>query len=557
LKFETGQTHQANRTHLADATVRSRFSARQKGETSMMKTLITLLALLSSMSAFAQTQSQNSGTVPIYRITVVARTTQAINYRHRSGSTKIDFQGTTLLPEARGTAQVQSKQGAIRIESEFQGLDSASKFGPEYLTYVLWAVSPEGRPVNLGEILFGRDGKSKLNVTSNLQAFGMIVTAEPYFAVTQPSDVVVVENEVRSNTKGQFEEVEAKYELLKRGQYELNVNADELRPLSMDSRTPIELYEARNAVRIAKWTGAKEYAADSLNKAEGSLHSAEDYQLRRGNKKSEIMDAREAVQTAEDARIITVKKIGQERQANELQASADAEAQSKAQADAADQQKKQAEIDAAAARAQTAQNQATSDAAAAQAKAASDAALATAQAQTDAANAKAQSDTDQARLAAQQAETDKANLRIKLSQQLNSVLQTRDSARGLIVNMSDVLFDTGKFTLKPGAREKLSKVAGILLSYPGLNIEVDGHTDNVGGDEYNQTLSEQRAGSVRDYLVAQSVATNSVTAKGFGKTQPVATNDTAEGRQTNRRVELVVSGEAIGGQAGTTSGGSL
>jgi outer membrane protein OmpA-like peptidoglycan-associated protein len=321
----------------------------------------------------------------------------------------------------------------------------------------------------------------------------------------------------------------------------------------MDSRTPLELYEARNAVRIAKWTGAEHYASDSLNKAKVSLQSAEDYQARRGNKKSEITAAREAVQTAEDARIISVKKIDEERQASELQVSADAEARAKAQADAATQQKKQAETDAAAARAQTAQNQAASDAAAAKAQAeaaqtqaASEAALAKAQAETDAAKAKAQADTEQARLAAQQAENDKAALRAKLAEQLNSVLQTRDTARGLIVNMSDVLFDTAKYTLKPGAREKLSKVAGILLAYPGLNIEVDGHTDNVGGDEYNQNLSEQRAGSVRDYLVAQGVATNSVTAKGFGKTQPVATNDTAEGRQINRRVELVVSGEAIG-----------
>jgi outer membrane protein OmpA-like peptidoglycan-associated protein len=525
----------------------------EKGETSMVKILVTLLVALSSLSALAQTEPQKTGTVPIYRIIVVARTTQAINYRHRSGNTKIDFQGTTLLPEARGNAQVASKQGAIRVESEFQGLQSASKFGPEYLTYVLWAISPEGRPVNLGEVLFGTDGKSKLNVTSNLQAFGMIVTAEPYFAVTQPSDVVVMENEVRADTKGQFEEVEAKYELLKRGQYELNVNPAELQPISMDSRTPLELYEARNAVRIAKWTGAKQYAADSLNKAEVSLQSAEDYQARRGNKKSEITVARQAVQTAEDARMITVKKIDEERQASELQVSADAEARAKAQADAATQQKKQAETDAAAARAQTAQNQAASDAAAAkaqaeaaQSRAAADAALAKAQAETDAAKAKAQAETEQARLAAQQAENDKAVLRAKLAEQLNSVLQTRDSARGLIVNMSDVLFDTAKYTLKPGAREKLSKVAGILLAYPGLNIEVDGHTDNVGGDEYNQNLSEQRAGSVRDYLVAQGVATNSITAKGFGKTQPVGTNDTAAGRQINRRVELVVSGEAIG-----------
>ncbi len=510
----------------------------------MIKTLVTLLLVLSSWTVSAQTEPQNTGSVPIYRITVVGRTTKAINYRHRSGGTRINFQGTSLLPAARGNAEVASKQGAIHIDAEFKDLRPASIFGPEYLTYVLWAVSPEGRPVNLGEVLLNKGGKSKLSVTSDLQAFGLIVTAEPYFAVTQPSDVVVMENEVRADTAGKIEEVDAKYELLQRGQYELNVNPAELQPIRTDSKTPLELYEARNAVRIAKWTGAEHHASDSLKKAEVNLRNAENYQARRGNKKSEITVAREAVQTAEDARIITVKKIEEERQASELQASADAEAQSKAQADAATRQKEQAETEAAKAKAETAQTQAASDAAAAKAQAE---AVQT-QAASDAALAKAQAETEQARLAAQQAENDKAALRAKLSQQLNSVLQTRDSARGLIVNMSDVLFDTGQYTLKPGAREKLAKVAGILLAYPGLNIEVNGHTDNVGGDEFNQKLSEQRAGSVRDYLVAQGVATNSVTARGFGKTQPMDTNDTAAGRQINRRVELVVSGEAIGAQ---------
>jgi len=528
----------------------------------MVKTLVALLVTLSAVSALAQNEPQKAGTVPIYRITFVARTTQAINYRHRSGATKIDFRGTTLLPQARGTAEVASKQGAIRIESEFAGLAPASNFGPEYLTYVLWAISPEGRPANLGEILFGADGKSRLNVTSNLQAFAMIVTAEPYFAVTQPSDVVVMENEVRADTRGQSEEVEAKYELLKKGQYELNVSPDELQPMRIDSRAPLELYEARNAVRIAKWTGAQQYAADSLNKAEVSLHTAENYQARKGNKKSEITEAREAVQTAKDARIITVKKIDEERQASELKASADAEAQSKVRAEEANRQKKQAETEAAQANAKTAENQATSDAAAAKAqadaqhaRAASDAALATSQAETEAAKAKGRVDAEQAQLAGQQAENDKAALRSRISQQLNSVLQTRDSARGLIVNMSDVLFDTGAFTLRSGAREKLSKVAGILQAYPGLKVEVDGHTDNVGSDELNQRLSDQRAESVRAYLVNQGVVTDSVTAKGFGKTQPVGTNDTAEGRQINRRVELVVSGEPIGAQVSGAAGG--
>jgi outer membrane protein OmpA-like peptidoglycan-associated protein len=508
----------------------------------MVKTFATLLIVLSSLTASAQTEPQKTDSVPIYRVTVVARTTKAINYRHRSRSTRIDFQGTSLLPRAQGKAEVASKQGAIHIDAEFKDLQPASKFGPEYLTYVLWAISPEGRPVNLGEVLLNNDGKSKLNVTSDLQAFGLIVTAEPYFAVTQPSDVVVMENEVRTDTTGTIGQVEAKYELLQRGQYELNVNPAELQPMRTDSKTPLELYEARNAVRIAKWTGAEHYASDSLKKAEMNLQNAENYQTRRGNKKSAITVAREAVQTAEDARIITIKKIDEERQASERQASADAQAQSKVQAEEATRRKEQAETEAAKAQAQTAQTQAASD-------------LAAAKAQVEAEQARL--NTQQAETRAQQAENDRINMRAKLSQQLNSVLQTRDSARGLIVNMSDVLFDSGKYTLKSEAREKLAKVAGILLAYPGLNIEVDGHTDNVGGEEYNQKLSDQRATSVRDYLVQQGVAMNSVAAKGFGKTQPIASNETFAGRQTNRRVELVVSGDAIGTQVSATPGGAL
>jgi outer membrane protein OmpA-like peptidoglycan-associated protein len=482
---------------------------------------LTLCIALGCSCALAQTAVQQTDSVPLYRVTVVARTTKAINYNHRSGTTKVDFVGTVLLPKAHGNAEVTSRQGAIHVDAELKDLQPASQFGPEYLTYVLWAISPEGRPVNLGEVLLNDDGNSKLDVTSDLQAFGLIVTAEPYFAVTKPNDVVVMENEVRKDTVGTIEEVDAKYELLQRGQYETNVNPAELRPMVVSKKTPIELYEARNAVRIAKWTGADLYAADSLQKAEGDLQNAEGFESSRHNKKAAITSAREAVQMAEDARVITLKKMDEERQANERQASADAQAQAKAQAEDAMRQKQQAETEAAQAKADT---------------------------------ATAQAAAQQAQQSAQQAEEDKASMRARLAQQLNAILQTRDSARGLIVNMSDVLFDTGKYTLKPGAREKLAKVAGILLAYPGLTIEVDGHTDNVGSDEFNQTLSEQRATSVRDYLVQQGVSSNAVTAKGFGKTQPVASNDSSAGRLMNRRVELVVSGDAIAANTSVTPG---
>jgi len=514
---------------------------------------LTLCIVLTGLASVAQEAVQHTGSVPIYRITVVARTTKAVNYKHRSGSTKVAFAGTSLLPRAHGTAEVASKQGAIHVEAEFKDMAAASQFGPEYLTYVLWAISPEGRPVNLGEVLLNDDGNSKLNVTSDLQAFGLIVTAEPYFAVTQPSDVVVMENEIRNDTRGNIEEVDAKYELLQRGQYETNVSPADLRPVEMDKKTPIELYEARNAVRIAKWTGADQYASESLRKAEYNLQNAEGYQSRGGNRKSEITEAREAVQTAEDARVITVKKIDQQRQDDERAAAAHAQARTQAEADDATRQKERAESDTARAQSETAAAQAERARAEAEtAKAKLD--MAQNQAASADAVAAAQADADRSRLAADKAETDKAAMRTQLTQQLNTILQTRDSARGLIVNMSDVLFDTGKYSLKSGAREKLAKIAGILLAYPGLNIEIDGYTDSVGSDDLNQTLSENRASSVRDYLVNQGVTTGAVSSKGFGNSQPVASNDNSAGRQMNRRVELVVSGEVIGQHVGVTTG---
>ena len=265
-----------------------------------------------------------AGSMPIYRVTVIERSTKAVNYNHRSGATKIDFQGTLLLPQARGEAKVESKQGYIEIEVEFDALKPATAYGAEYLTYVLWAVTPEGRTSNLGEVLLNGT-KSKLNVTTELQSFAMIMTAEPYFAVTQPSDVVVMENVIRKDTIGAIEEVDAKYELLQRGQYVFNVNPAEIKPVRLDRNVPLELYEARNAVQIARWTGAQQYAPETYQKAVQGLQNAEGYLTRKAGTKTIVTVAREAVQMAEDARIITVKKIQEEQLAIERQAGADRE----------------------------------------------------------------------------------------------------------------------------------------------------------------------------------------------------------------------------------------
>ena len=524
-----------------------------------MKTkLLLAVGITLSLSAFAQTNSETPRVIepmsstPTFRVNVVSRNVQAVNYQHRSGATKIDFAGTDLMPAANGQAKVESKKGYIEIEVEFGNLQNPTTFGTEYLTYILWAISPEGRAINLGEILVGDNHRSKVDVTTDLQAFALVVTAEPYYAVRQPSNVVVIENIVRDDTKGTTEALNTKHDFLERGGY--IPTGYKFDPVVLNTKLPLEFFEARNALRIAQSEGAERYAHDSYQHAVQLMNNADEYATQKNYPRKELIAvSREAVQTAEDARAIAVKRMDEERLANERQDSADAQAKSQGQADDAIRQKEQAQSDTA--KAQAAKTQAESDAA----KAQSD--MTANQAASAAAVSAAQADADRSRLAAeqaqsnaQQAEADKAAMRTRLSEQLNTILQTRDSARGLIVSMSDVLFDTGKYSLKPGAREKLAKVAGILLAYPGLNIEVGGYTDNVGGDAMNQTLSENRAGSVRDYLVNQGVATNSVSSKGFGNSLPVATNDNSTGRQQNRRVELLVSGEAIGNPVNATTG---
>ena len=531
-----------------------------------MKTVSLWLALVGTLGltaapAFGQAQSHSGS---------VSRTTKAVNFRRAGGATKLDFQGTELLQTASGEARVENKGNRTEIDAKFENLEDATKFGLEYLTYVLWAVSPQGRAVNLGEVSLNH-GSGHVKAISEMQTFGMIVTAEPYFAVNQPGNVVVLENVIPANTK--VENIDAKYELLGRGVYSSSNTKIEGAIFGIDRKTPLELFEARNSVRIARIALADKYAPSILGKAEQQLKAAEDVYHSGRDKKSVEAAAKEVVETAEEARVMAVKQKAEEdanaQVAAEKRAALEREAKARADADAEVRRRQEADQARAAAEAAKAEavrmkqeaEQASQDAVrqkqeAEQARAAAlqqqqVAQAAAEQAARDRAAAvsqqrAAEAEAEKARQAAAQAEAEKAQLRAQLLSQLNSILQTRDSARGLIVNMSDVLFDTGSYTLKPGAREKLAKISGIVLAHPGLNLQIEGHTDSVGSDEFNQQLSERRADSVRDFLADQGVPGSAISARGFGKTQPVAGNDTPEGRQRNRRVELVVNGDAIG-----------
>jgi outer membrane protein OmpA-like peptidoglycan-associated protein len=500
---------------------------------------------------------QKNTDMPVFRVNVYARTARAVNYRNRGGSTTVDMKGTDLMPAITGRAKVDGKAGRLAIDVELNHVDPPAKFGGQYLTYVLWAVTPEGRALNLGEVLPGDNGKDKLSVTTDLQAFGLIVTAEPYFAVTHPSDVVVAQNVILQQTKGFEEAIDAKFDVLEGKEYTVDVPVTQLPSAQASPNVPLDLLEARNAVAIAKAAGAQQYASNSLTKAEDMLQRAEDYYQRKQGRTPIGTAARGAVQMAEDARVLTLRQ--KERDREEAVRRANEEARAKAQADADAAQK--AAQDAQARADADAQRRAEAERASAQADLErSQALLQQQQAQQQAEAAQqaaedAQRQKQAAQLQAQEADREKQEaiqqkeeLRSRLLTQLNQVLQTKDTARGLIVSMPDVLFGFNKYDLKPEARERLAKVSGILLAYPDLKLDIEGHTDSIGSDDYNQRLSEKRADTVRGYLVSSGVKPDSIQAEGLGKADPVADNSTAAGRQLNRRVDIVVSGDVIGTQ---------
>ena len=452
---------------------------------------------------------------PFYQVTVVEPTIKAVNYEHLGGTTKIPLRGTVILPKAEGKAAVTNEEGTVRIKASFKGLEAPSRFQPSDLTYVLWAISPEGRAVNLGELVL-HGGSSSLSATTELQTFALVVTAEPYYSVAQPGNVVVLENAVPEKSAIKSETVEVKYEFQKRGEYTSHGVPEDMAPVAMDKKVPFELYEARNAVKIAKADGADAYAPDAFKKADQSLQEAEGFQAHRhwySKKKRQVVQAsRRAIQGAEDARLIAMKRKEDEGVASRIKGAQDL-----------------------AARADAEKTQALSEAEKQRLAAAS---------------------SDQAKQQAL-AEAEKERLAAATSEGARQLALAEAEKERLAAASSDQARQQAEHDLIPDAREKLAKIAGVVLSHPGLKLTIEGHTDSVGSDEYNQKLSEMRAAEVKDYLAQAGVSVDALTAEGFGKTKPLGSNDTPEGRAKNRRVDIIVSGEAIGTPAVDASTSSV
>jgi outer membrane protein OmpA-like peptidoglycan-associated protein len=482
-----------------------------------MRKLILIVGVF-CCSLIALCQDQNSQSVINININV-SRSVAAVNYLTNS-STRIDFKGTPLLPFAVGDAKVENKKGLMSVDASFSKMSPAAQLGPEFLTYVVWAITPEGRASNLGELQLNGD-KGKVSVTTRLPNFAMIVTAEPYFSVSAPSEMVVLQNVPRDDTKGATTQVTAT--LLSRRTY----GGANLEPFSIDPKVPLAVYEARNALRIAKVEDAEKYAPDAWAKANQTASQMEDY-LARKQKNPVLTVARDVAQQAEDARSIAVRQAAEDKIAAEKRAAAEKLAEQQQQA-----AQKEAEL------------KAQQEAAAAEA-----AREAQARAQAEAAQQKAQREAAKSAAAAAQAEREQQQLRAQLLAQLNSVLQTVDTPRGLVVTMADVLFASGKYDLSQDASLKLARLSGVILAHPGLKLRIEGYTDSTGGEAFNLTLSSQRADAVRAFLVQQGLSPEDVTSIGLGQINPVADNTTAAGRQQNRRVEIIVSGEAIGAKIG-------
>ncbi|HXA67561.1 MAG TPA: OmpA family protein [Bryobacteraceae bacterium] len=516
----------------------------------------TSLVVLLSAAASSQTGPPQGNPPPdpqpIYRVTVVSRTLAAINYEHRSGPTKIDFQGTVLLPKAKGDATVESKRGRISIDVKFDHLEPPTKFGREYLTYVLWAITPQGRPKNLGEIVVGPSDKAKISVTTDLQALGLMVTAEPYYSVTAPSDVVVLENIVRPDTVGKVEEVAAKYDLLPRGQYTMNVNPNQLRTVGNEAEAlpydryeaVLELYQAQNAIQIARSLGADHFAADTLSKAETLLGEAQDLQARKQDTHMIVSRAREAAQTAEDARMITVKRRDEDRLSHERQQDQD---QSRVRTEAQESEDRAAADRSAAEAERVAAEQARAEAEQARALATQQLAQATAERTRSQPPAPA---SIQGQAVAQWQTTPgqtgiQRQTRANLLAGLNGIMPASDTPRGLVVVVPDSMLETSPRNPAPRVARQLAQIAALITTYPGLGVRVEGYSDDRGSDIECRSISQGRAQVVRDILVTNGVPAGTAMATGYGKDRPIASNDSAAGREQNRRVEIVIQGQAL------------
>jgi len=514
--------------------------------------MIACAILNLTLTAVAFAQSGDEKDLPY-----VKRATLAVRYAEGK-KTSVNLTGTSLAPRVLGKVDVEYKRNDARIKIKVENLDSPQVLGPFYTTYVVWAVTPEGQVENLIELPSGY--AAEVQTQSSAQTFGVIISAEPHNAVKMPSQKVVAETTLpKSTTSYGVQTTQAEYRVDKGAFYDTREDS----VLKADYTTPRLVLGARRSLDIARRAGAKEFARDEFKQAEEKLVTLEQiwpYNLKNDTRFSGL--ARDVMRLAQVARDQSIEREAQARIEDERQERLRRLEETRAQAEAAKAEAERVKLEAERMRAEAELSRAKAEAAKAEAEKAERAAAeerarreeSTREAERAQASARqreeaarletqrARAETERAQRAADEAKRERDAALQKLYVSLSEILDTKRETRGFIVNLGDVLFDTGRATLKPGAREKLSKLAGILVAYPGqLTLEIEGHTDSVGSDEMNNKLSQSRAQSVSDYLSGAGVKSDRVKAvRGFGKSKPIATNDTAAGRQMNRRVEVVI-----------------
>ena len=477
---------------------------------------------------------------------MVKRATVAIMYPEGEG-TSVDMIGTSLTPRVTGKAEVKRTAGRTRIKLEIANLEHPQGLSTYFTTYILWAVAPEGQADNLGEMTVTGADRREMEVTTPYQTFGLILTAEPHGLVRLPSPAIVAENVLRKHTKGGVAASRIEYRGDPGSLYSVSS------PIPADYSTPLSVLGARRAVEIAKRAGAERFADAEFRQAEIRLAALEQIWPRDRDKEKRFSgEAHEVTRLAEQARAIAEEQRARAHLAAERRTAERTIEHAQSEADRARNDADRARNEAERAKGEAASYREALDRSEQEL---TEARRHVEDAKTEAERAKANEDlariqAEHSRLQAERAVQERDSAQQQLFISLSKILETRREARGLIVNLSDVLFDFNQSTLKPGAKEKLAKLAGILLAYPGAyRIEIEGHTDAVGSDEYNLKLSAARAGSVRDYITQAGIAADRITAaRGLGKSRPVATNDTPEGRQMNRRVEIVIEDHVISQQ---------
>ncbi len=504
-----------------------------------------------AFAAIAFAQSGDDKDLPY-----VKRSTLAVRYVENK-KTSVNLTGSPLAPRALGKVEVEYKRNVARIKLKVQNLDSPQTFGPFYTTFVVWAITPEGQAENLIELPSGYS--AEIQTQSSAQTFGVIITAEPHSAVKMPSQKLIADTTLPKNTTAGVQTTQAEYRADKGALYETQEDS----VLKADYTTPRLVLGARRSMDIARRAGAKEFSREELTESEEKLATLEQIWPRNLKDETKFSGlARDVMRLSQVARDQAVERELQARIENERQERMRRLEEARAQAEAARAEAERVKLEADRARAEAELAKARAEAAKAEAEKAERAsaeerarreqaareaeaqrlAAERAQAEARAETERARAETERARQATEEAKRERDAALQKLYVSLSEILDTKRETRGFIVNLGDVLFDTGKATLKSAAREKLSKLAGILLAYPGLlTLEIEGHTDSVGSDELNNRLSLNRAQSVNDYLTGAGVNAERIkSVQGFGKTKPIATNDTAAGRQMNRRVEIVI-----------------